>query len=112
MQLAEVGDAEVGFGLDAVLGGSREPAQDELAIEEQRVGRAVNEVVAARLQFRQYPRRADRPAQQIRRARFVDELDPGEPDRLPPAGCFDDDGAAAGDFDDADHGRACLKGNE
>jgi hypothetical protein len=91
--------------LDRRQRGSRESARHELAVEEQRIGRAVDEVAAVRLLVEHDPRGANRPPQERPRALVVDDLDPGQFHRDRDAAALDDERLPIGHAGHAGHGR-------
>lgn len=65
---------------------------------------------AAGVRLEQYPRRTDRPAEQLRGARFVENGEAGEADWFARTVALDDQRLRVADFDDADHFGACARG--
>jgi hypothetical protein len=109
---AEVGDDQAALGLDAVLGGARVAAHDQLAVDEQGVGRAEGEPPTARMRLEHHPGGDDAPAQEVDGPGFVEDDDAGELDRFAVAIALDDEGVSVDDVDDADHGRVDPKDKE
>jgi hypothetical protein len=91
--------------LDARQRGSREAARHELAVDEQGIRRAIDEVAAVRLFVEHAPRRADRPAQQRARAFVIDNRDSGQLHVFRNACAVDHERLSIGHADDADHRR-------
>ncbi|PYQ29410.1 MAG: hypothetical protein DMF56_10600 [Acidobacteria bacterium] len=90
--------------LDAGERRAREAAHHELAIDEQRVGRAIDEHVVA-VALEHDPRVADRPAKHLARVQFIGDRDAGQPHGRARAVVVDRDRASVVDGDHADHSR-------
>jgi hypothetical protein len=105
VDLAEVGDGGVQRGLDAGQGGPGAAPLDELAIEEERVGSAVDEPGIAGLRLEHHPGVVGAPAQHFVRAARVGDGDAGQADGDFRAVADDDEGVAAGHTNDAGHRR-------
>jgi hypothetical protein len=90
--------------LDAGERRAREAAHHELAIDEERVGRAIDQhLVAGALEH--HPRAADRPAQHLARMELVRDGNAGELYARARAVVFNRDRASVVDGDNPDHGR-------
>ena len=92
------------LGLDSGKRRARVAAQHELAIDEQRVRRAIDEeLVAGGLEH--HPRGSDGPAQQLTRAKLFRDVHAREADAGARPAAVDRDRASVFDADDAHHGR-------
>jgi hypothetical protein len=91
--------------LDPGRGGARVAAQHQLAIDEERVGRAVDQRRAAAVVLEQHPRCADRPPQQLARVQLVSDGDAAEHHPLDRAVALDEQRRAVLDSGDAQHRR-------
>ncbi|HEX2059174.1 MAG TPA: hypothetical protein VHK90_00390, partial [Thermoanaerobaculia bacterium] len=78
--------------LDVRERGPRPAARDELAIDEERVGRAIDEIFV-RPRLERDPRADERPLEQCARSFLVGDGNPGEPDRFLLAAAIDDERA-------------------
>jgi hypothetical protein len=87
-------------------------AQDELAVEEERVRRAIDVVPSGGPLFGQHPASPGRPAQQLGRAEVVGDGDAGQADGLAQPVALDHERAAVPDLHDADHARVDTYGKE
>ncbi|HEX8412134.1 MAG TPA: hypothetical protein VF883_25010 [Thermoanaerobaculia bacterium] len=67
---------------------------------------------AAGVRFDQHPRRANRPAEQLRCARFVENCEAGEADRFARTVALDDQRLRVADLDDAHHFGTCAHGQQ
>ena len=91
--------------MDCLKGGSRESARHKLAVDEQRIRRAIDEVAAVRLLVEHDPRRADGPTQQRARAFVIDDRDASELHGNRITRAIDHERLSIGHADDADHRR-------
>jgi hypothetical protein len=90
--------------LDAGERRAREAAHHELAIDEERVGRAIDQHLVAGM-LEHHPRAADRPAQHLARMELVRDGDAGKLHARARAVVFNRDRASVVDGDNPDHGR-------
>jgi hypothetical protein len=80
-------------------------SQHQLAVDEERVGRAVHEVLARGGALEHDPRRGERPVQKLARLRLVEDLDARKSHRLALPVVLHDDRAPVLNADHAEHGR-------
>ena len=104
IDLAEVRDGRAILRLDAGKRGARASAQHQLAVDEQRVGRAIDKGRGA-IALEHHPRAADGPAQQLARAKLVRDRDPREPYAHARPALVDGDGVPVLDAHHAHHRR-------
>jgi hypothetical protein len=91
------------LGLDRGKRGSREPAQDELAIDEQRIGRAIDKRAAARQFLDHDPAIDDRPSHELVRGVIIRDCDSSERDVFGDAVVLDEDRVSIDDRGDTRH---------
>lgn len=78
-------------------------ARNELAVHEERVGRAPDEMVSGRMRLDQYPGVGNRPLQQLCGACSVGDRDAGETDVFARTVALDHERAGVTDLDHAHH---------
>jgi hypothetical protein len=109
VDLAEVRDVEARLDRHFVQRGPRVAAQNELAVDEERVRRAPYQNVARGGALEHHPGRGQRPVEEIARAFFVDDLDTTENHRFLLSSALDEDRARVLNANHAQHGR--VRGN-